>query len=307
AFDKTGTLTRGAPTLIDIRPAGDLDADSVIRLAAGVEQASSHVLAGAIVDGAQARGIAPPMPENVVETTANGVTATVDGTVVVVGKQVFIEEHLGIEVADPDLTPGELAVHIAADGKYAGYLVLRDELRADAPVTIERLRSQKIGRILMVTGDEQATAAYIADQLHVDEVYAGCLPADKVKAVHDVTKRPVVMVGDGVNDAPVLAAADVGIAMAARGSTAATESADVVILPDEISRVAEVLDIGRHTVNVALQSIWIGIIVSVGLMLVATTGVLPAVAGAWLQEVVDIIAILWALRAMGRRRDKGTT
>lgn len=299
AFDKTGTLTRGTPALTDVRTAACFDRDTLLRLAASAEQASAHVLAGAIVSGATARGLALPVPQDVAEITGGGVTATVDGVRVAVGKRAFVAERTGVHVPEPELSPGELAVHVAADGAYAGCVVLRDELRPDAASTVARLRSHGIGRVLMLTGDEEATARHIADQVGIDDVRAGCLPADKVAAVRDVADRPVVMVGDGVNDAPVLAAADVGIAMAARGSTAATESADIVILPDEIGRVAEALEIGRHTVNVALQSIWLGIAVSVALMLVATTGVLPAVVGAWLQEAVDVIAIAWALRAMG--------
>lgn len=298
AFDKTGTLTRGTPALTDVRPA-DVDPETLLRLAASAEQASAHVLADAIVHGAAARGVALPAPQDVAETTAGGVTATVGGVRVVVGKRAFVAAQTGAEVPTPDLAPGELAVHVGADGRYAGCLVLRDEVRPDAAATVARLRSQRISGVLMLTGDEAATARHIAEQVGIDDVRAGCLPADKVAAVRDVVRRPVVMVGDGVNDAPVLAAADVGVAMAARGSTAATESADIVILPDEVGRVAEALEIGRHTVNVALQSIWIGIAVSVALMLFATTGALPAVVGAWLQEAVDVIAIAWALRAMG--------
>ncbi|MGM7423585.1 heavy metal translocating P-type ATPase [Cellulosimicrobium sp. CpK407] len=300
AFDKTGTLTRGTPALTDVRPAGGLDPDALVRLAAGAEQASVHVLADAIVRGATARGVVLPVPQDVTETTAGGVTATVDGVRVVVGKRTFVAEQTGSEVPVPGLTPGELAVHVAVDGAYAGCLVLRDEVRADAAETVAGLRAHGIRHVLMVTGDEEATARAVADQVGIDDVRAGCLPADKVAAVRDVPERPVVMVGDGVNDAPVLAAADVGIAMAARGSSAATESADVVILPDEVGRVAETLEIGRRTVDVARQSIWIGIAVSVALMLVATTGALPAVVGAWLQEAVDVLAIAWALRAAGR-------
>jgi heavy metal translocating P-type ATPase len=300
AFDKTGTLTRGTPALADVRPAGGLDADALVRLSAAAEQASVHVLADAIVRGATARGITLPVPQDVTETTAGGVTATVAGVRVAVGKRTFVAEQTGADVPAPGLAPGELAVHVATDGAYAGCLVLRDEVRADAAETVARLRTGGVGHVLMVTGDEEATARAVAEQVGIDDVRAGCLPADKVAAVRDVPGRPVVMVGDGVNDAPVLAAADVGIALAARGSSAATESADVVILPDEVGRVAETVEIGRHTVDVALQSIWIGIAVSVALMLVATTGALPAVVGAWLQEAVDVIAIAWALRAAGR-------
>jgi P-type E1-E2 ATPase len=152
----------------------------------------------------------------------------------------------------------------------------------------------------MFTGDDKPTAQYIAGMLGIDNVNSNCLPADKLRGVQGLQPRPVVMVGDGVNDAPVLAAADVGIAMAARGSTAASESADVVVLPDDFSRVFEARQIGNDTVRVALQSIWIGIGISVGLMIFAATGALPVLIGAWLQEVVDVISILWALRAGGR-------
>ncbi|GAB2466893.1 heavy metal translocating P-type ATPase [Xylanimonas ulmi] len=306
AFDKTGTLTRGTPTLTDVRAAPGVEPDTVLSLAAGAEQASTHVLAEAIVRGARARGLSLPAPREVVETTAGGVTASVGGTRVVVGKRAFVAAGVG-EVAEPRLAAGELAVHVSADGAYAGCVVLRDEPRPDAEATVARLRAQGVGHVMILTGDEEATARYVAEQVGVADVRSGCLPADKVAAVRAVTRRPVVMVGDGVNDAPVLAAADVGVALAARGSTAATESADVVVLPDEIGRVAEAVEIGRHTVAVALQSVWIGITVSVALMFVATTGALPAVVGAWLQEAVDVVAIAWALRAMGagalRRRE----
>ena len=156
---------------------------------------------------------------------------------------------------------------------------------------------------MMLTGDAQATADHIAAELGITRVRADCLPADKVHEVSAIAERPVIMVGDGVNDAPVLAAADVGIAMGAKGATAASESASAVILVDDISRVAKAVEIGRDTVRIALQSIWIGIIVSVALMLVAAFGVIPATVGALLQEVVDLVTILAALRAIGGRRD----
>lgn len=130
------------------------------------------------------------------------------------------------------------------------------------------------------------------------EVHGECLPGDKVRIVAGLTPRRVMMVGDGVNDAPVLAASDVGVALGARGSTAASESADVVILVDDLSRVSRAVDIGQSTIKIALQSIWLGIVISVGLMFLAAAGFLPAVVGALLQEIVDLVAILGALRAV---------
>ena len=153
----------------------------------------------------------------------------------------------------------------------------------------------------MLTGDDRATAEHIAAAIGIDEVHANCLPVDKVDFVSHSPHRPIAMVGDGVNDAPVLAAADIGIAMGARGATAASEAADIVVLPDDIGRVADAVAIGRSTVDIALQAIWIGIGLSLILMLMAAFGLVPAIVGAWLQEGIDVVAILWALRATRSR------
>ncbi|NKX93290.1 cadmium-translocating P-type ATPase [Sanguibacter hominis ATCC BAA-789] len=306
AFDKTGTLTRGAPRLSDVRAAEGTDVDEMLRLAASAEQLSSHVLASAMIDGAVERGLALSSASAGHEATANGVTATVDGREVVVGKRTFVAEATGHDVPAPELGAGELAVHVGIDGVYAGALVLSDEIRPTSRDTVAALRRAGVNHVVMLTGDGAQTAAHVAAEIGIDDVRSDCLPADKVDAVVGLTDRPVVMVGDGVNDAPVLAAADVGIAMGARGSTAASESADVVILQDEVALVATALTVGRDTVRVALQSIGVGIALSVALMVVAAFGALPAVVGAWFQEGVDAVAILWALRAAGGARDRAT-
>jgi P-type E1-E2 ATPase len=162
---------------------------------------------------------------------------------------------------------------------------------------------QRLGvkHTLMLTGDAEATAVHVANQLGVETVKSECLPLDKVHAVQMIVDRPVMMVGDGVNDAPVLAVADIGVAMGARGSTAASESADVVIMKDDLQRVGRTVQVGVETIRIAKQSIWIGMILSIGLMLVAVSGVIPAIVGAGFQEAIDLIAIANALRALGGR------
>jgi heavy metal translocating P-type ATPase len=305
AFDKTGTLTQGEPSLVEVLAPGAIEPDELLRLAASAEQFSAHVLAAAVIKAATGRGLVLAGSMDAEESTANGVTANIDGHTVVVGKRSFISATVGQEIDRALLDSGELAVYVAVYGASAGSLVFRDEVRSNARATVDSLRAQGIRRIVMLTGDDRPTAEHVATALDIDDVRANCLPVDKVNAVTAITERPVVMVGDGVNDAPVLAAADVGIAMGARGSTAASESADVVILRDDISRVARALTVGRETVNVALQSIWVGIGLSVGLMIIAAFGVLPALIGAWLQEGVDVVSILWALRAAtGSKEDQ---
>ena len=301
AFDKTGTLTHGQPVLSSIITASGIDEDELVRLAAIAEQYSAHTLAHSIVVGAQQRGLAVAPCTDVTETTAAGLTATIEGKKVVVGKYSFIVEQ------DPstvrvEIAAGELAVYVAIDGKFAGALLLRDELRTDAPDTLQWLAALGIRHTLMLTGDGKVTAEHVARELGVTNVQAECLPLDKVHAVEAVRDRPVMMVGDGVNDAPVLAAADVGVAMGARGSTAASESADVVIMKDDLYRIARSIEIGQQTIRIALQSIWIGISLSLILMVLATFGLIPAVVGAGFQEIIDVITILNALRALGTSR-----
>ena len=302
AFDKTGTLTRGAPEITEIRPQPGLTVDELLAAVADAEEYSSHVLAASFIRAADARGLPRQGAESAREVATNGVEAVVGGRQIVVGKFAFVAEHAP-DAERTTIAPGELAVYAAIDGRYAGAILARDVLRPEAHDMLARLDALGIRDTLMLTGDARETAEHVAAELGIHEVRAECLPADKVHAIHDLPERPVVMVGDGVNDAPVLAAAEVGIAMGAKGATAASESADAVVLVDDIGRVADAIVIGRRTVRVALQSIWIGIAVSVALMLVASFGVIPATVGALLQEVVDLVTILAALRAVGSRRD----
>lgn len=300
-FDKTGTLTRGRPSLVAVRPEGPMARADVLSLAAEAEQVSPHVLAHATVSAALGEGFALRAPAVAEETPAHGVSAEVAGVRVLVGKRSFVESRIGGVLRRADLEPGEMATYVGVDGTWAGTLIFRDATRDGAADLVASLQRNGVRAVAMVTGDDEQTARHVAAAVGIAEVHAACLPADKVAIVTGMPRRPVVMVGDGVNDAPVLAAADVGIAMGAAGATAASESADVVLLEDDIAGVAAVRTIARATVRIALQSIWLGMGLSAVLMFVAAFGYLPALAGALLQEAVDVLSILWALRALGRR------
>ncbi|MGX1161226.1 heavy metal-(Cd/Co/Hg/Pb/Zn)-translocating P-type ATPase [Arthrobacter sp. SLBN-100] len=308
-FDKTGTLTHGRPTLEETRisteAAGLITADRLLQLAASAEQYSSHVLASSVIDAARQHGLDLLPGSNATEHATQGVTATCGHHAVVVGKPGFVRSvTTGFEEADT--AGGQLAVYVGVDGHFVGALVMRDPLRNNAVRTLDALRRLGVQETLLLTGDAQGTAEQIASQAGIARVKSGCLPGDKVSIVAGLRKRPVMMVGDGVNDAPVLAAADVGVAMGAKGSTAASESADVVILLDDLSKAALAVDIGQRTIRIALASIWTGILLSIGLMIAAVFGYIPAVAGALLQELVDLATILNALRAL-RSGGRGST
>ncbi|MGH8800915.1 MAG: heavy metal translocating P-type ATPase, partial [Casimicrobiaceae bacterium] len=299
AFDKTGTLTHGDPTVVAIRSSGSLDEHELFVLVASAEAYSSHALAAAIVDAAYERGLTLRGAATAREEATNGVVAEIDGQTVVVGKLRFVARHAP-GTRTTATASGELAVYVAVDGEFAGAIVLSDRLRENARSTIDALASRGISKFVMLTGDADAAARHVAEQLGITDVSAELLPQDKVEIVRSITQRPVIMVGDGVNDAPALAVAEVGIAMGARGSTAASESADVVILLDDLSKIVDAVAVGQRTMQVALQSIWLGIGLSVGLMFLGAFGWLPAIVGAALQEVVDLATILNALRARGR-------
>ncbi|AVK61330.1 cadmium-translocating P-type ATPase [Lactobacillus sp. CBA3605] len=295
AFDKTGTITSGQLTVNSIVPQETFTAATVLHLAASAEQNSSHILARSIVKYANKTPLSPVT--DLEEVTGNGVTATVDGHTVKVGKLKFVA---------PTTTQTPLtttAIYVAIDEHYAGYITFIDNVRPEAAATLQALHAGGIKNIMMLSGDQRAIADRIAAEVGIDTVKADLLPADKIKNLQALpkTERPVIMVGDGVNDAPSLAVADVGIAMGAHGSTAASESADVVILKDDLSRVVTAVQISKDTMQVAKQAVWIGIAICTILMLIASTGIIPALFGAMLQEVVDTVSILWALRALRDR------
>ncbi len=302
AFDKTGTLSHGEPELVKVIPANGTPADDLLRLAASAEQYSSHVLARGIIDAALEEGLTLSASHDAEEIATNGVRATVDGRRVVIGKLAFVRAEDPSADSVP-LEAGQTSVAMAVDGRFAGTLLLADKLRDNAAHTVDELRALGLTDVVMLTGDNRDTARALAGQAGIEDVHAELLPADKVDLVSRM-QGPVIMVGDGVNDAPVLAAADVGIAMGARGSTAASESADAVIVRDDVERVVRAVEVGQHTYKVALTAIWIGIVLSLGLMVVAAFGHIPPVVGALTQEFVDLAAILYALRALtGGKRD----
>ncbi|MDN4596794.1 heavy metal translocating P-type ATPase [Leifsonia virtsii] len=295
-FDKTGTLTGGRPVLMEVRAASGFDPDELLALAASAEQYSSHVLAASVMRAAAEHSLPLRPAVSAEERATDGVLARIGERTVAVGKLSFVRS-LAPDAHREPIAPGELAVYVAVDGAYAGALIERDPPRENARDMLQGLAALGIPHIELLTGDAKETAAGVAAELGIDDYLAECLPADKVARVASIAERPVAMVGDGVNDAPVLASADVGIAMGAKGATAASESADVVILVDDIGKVVEAVAISRRTVTIALQSIWLGIAASVVLMCIAAFGVIPAVVGALLQEVVDLATILAALRA----------
>ncbi|MEV7474090.1 heavy metal translocating P-type ATPase [Pseudarthrobacter oxydans] len=304
-FDKTGTLTSGRPVLDTVQVAQDqgtgagaaVDAGRILQLAASAEQYSSHVLAASVIEAAARRNLELLPVTRATEHATQGVEAVCGGDTVVVGKGGLVRNS-SAGFREAALQSGQLAIYVAVNGNYAGALIMKDPLRSDAGETLARLHRLGVRHTMLLTGDAHGTAAHIAEEAGIRHVQADCLPEDKVNAVAAVRERAVIMVGDGVNDAPVLAAADVGIAMGAKGATAASESADVVIMLDDLSKVAVAVEIGKRTVAVALVSIWTGIGLSIGLMAVAMTGYIPAVTGALLQELVDLATILNGLRAL---------
>ncbi|MEE6178427.1 heavy metal translocating P-type ATPase [Mycobacterium sp. 050134] len=301
AMDKTGTVTTGRPVVIDVAAAPGRDAIEILRLAASVDQLSPHVLAEAIVTEARARGLGLALPSAVVEEPGHGVTGTVDGRRVQVGKDAGETGSAAWArtALNRALLDSAAIAWVRIDGRPAGAVLLRDPLRRHAPRTVRRLRSAGLNRLVMLTGDRAEPAREVGAVLGLDEVYAGQTPADKVAAVRAEKDRAVtVMVGDGVNDAPALAAASVGVAMGARGTTASSEAADIVLTTDRLERLADAMDIARWSRRIAVQSAVVGMGLSLAAMAVAALGWLPPAVGALLQEGIDVAVIGNALRAL---------
>jgi heavy metal translocating P-type ATPase len=303
-FDKTGTLTVGGARLLSIEVAPDETADDVLMLGASLEQASHHVLAAAIVQAAAERGLALKLPEQVRESMGSGLLGVVDGRRVSAGSRDMIlsrqnPPEWALRAVRRASWRSALIVFIAVEDKPIGALLLADELRSDTPRAIRMLRQAGVARIVMVTGDRAAAAQAIGAALDLDAVLADRVPSDKVDAVRSEQRlHPTIMVGDGINDAPALASADVGIALGARGASASSEAADVVILADRLDRVGAAITIAQRARRIATESIIAGMGLSALAMLAATAGWLAPVPAAIVQEVIDVLVILNALRAL---------
>ena len=304
-LDKTGTLTTGIARLSGIEPQPGWAADELLRLAAALDQTSQHVLAEALVAAARARGLTLPLPEEVEEEPGAGITGRVEGRSVRLGSLAFVDGTASgagwsASRSRPD---GQSRVFVSVDGRPAGVLLLADEIRPDTPRALRALRRAGLARIIMLSGDRHDVAEIIAEAVGVDTVLAERSPQDKVDAVAAESAEAVtVMIGDGINDAPALAAATVGVAMGARGASAASEAADVVLLVDRLDRLADGITTARRARRIALESVLAGMALSGIAMGVAALGYLPPVAGALLQELIDVAVILNALRALGGGR-----
>ena len=315
-FDKTGTVTTGAPVLAEVVAPAGVAADDVLRLAASLDQASPHVLAAAIVTAARTRGLALDTPTDVTDEPGTGLRGRVDGAAVTVGKAAMVPGPLpdwAAAVRRRAAATAAITVFAGVDGRLAGALLLEDRVRSDAPRTFRLLRRAGLRRFVMITGDRADAAAPIAELVGADTVAAERSPAGKVEVVREETAHATtVMTGDGINDAPALAAATVGVALGARGATAASDIADAVILVDRLDRLAETMTIARRTRTIARQSVLAGMGLSLAGMLVAATGHLVPAVGAVAQEAIDVTVILNALRALGpgahrRRTARGDT
>ncbi len=309
-LDKTGTLTLGTPGIAEIGSFDGLSESELLRLAASLDQLSGHVIAAAIVAEARRRRLPLAAADEVRERAGEGIRGTVEGHAVVLGSAAWMSENGLREAFSADLErapdDGRAEVLIGVDGRLAGAILMSDRLRPEARALTGRLRASGVRHVAMVSGDRREIAEALGSQLGLDRVYAEQSPAGKVEVVRRVRESdglcPVVMVGDGVNDAPALASADVGVAMGSAGATVSSETADAVIMVDRVDRVADAIAIGARTVRIARESVLSGIGLSVCGMALAAVGLLVPVTGALAQEAIDVAVILNALRALGGGR-----
>jgi heavy metal translocating P-type ATPase len=303
-FDKTGTLTMGRPTVTGIEAHGTSD-EQVLQLSASLNQASSHALGAALVRAAHARSIELSFPERVEETAGAGIRGSINGHDVMVGRAEWVSPRRPLpdwvtRLRRRSSLKGATVVYTSIDGELNGAFLLEDPIRSDSARTIRALRNAGMKRVVMLTGDRAEVAEGVALTVGVDQVLAERSPAEKVDAVKsEAANGRTAMVGDGINDAPALAVASVGVAMGARGAGASSEAADIVLVVDRLDRLLEAKRIAGRARRIAVESVLLGMGLSLIAMGFAAAGLLVPVAGALLQEGIDVIAILSALRALG--------
>jgi len=299
AFDKTGTLTNGRPIIESIDTFNNYKKDEVLALAGALEANSNHVLAQAITSTVISKKIKLATAKKVKELSGHGLSGTIKGRTIFLGRlSLMLDHNIDLEGFDLSKNDGTIT-YLAVNNELAGIITFTDEIRTESKSLIKRLQEAGIKHFKIITGDSIGAAKKIGNKLGIADIDADCLPADKIRAIESAPERPIAFVGDGVNDAPVLTVSDVGIALGAKGSTAASESADIVIMLDDVSKVASAVEIAKRTFFIAKQSILVGIFISIILMVIFSTGKFKPIYGALLQELVDVVVIFNALRAHG--------
>ena len=289
-LDKTGTITEGTIKVDSIKPVKSGNEAELLQLVYTVEKSSGHILAKAVVEYAETKKIQPLKLTSLTEVAGLGVIGEIDGEEIKIGRSSF--------AFAPDNLNYETAFYVSKSGKYIGAVTFSDTLRPEAKATIAQMRKIGLENITMLTGDNQLVADKIAKSVGIENVYAGLMPDEKLKFIQNATHRPAIMIGDGVNDAPALATADIGISIGVGSGTVASEAADIVLLQNDLRKVTTSIEISRDTLKIAKQAVMIGIVICIILMFIAALGVIPAVIGALFQEIIDVVSILYALRAL---------
>jgi heavy metal translocating P-type ATPase len=300
-IDKTGTLTEGRARIVEIRPEGSFTEEELLRLGGSLEQATSHVIGQAIVAEARRRGLPLSVPAGVAETSGEGLVGVVDGRPVAIGGLRFVAERVPgpVMMRHDEKRAGAVSVALGLDGRFAGVLCLADQVRPGAGRVLAGLRGLGLQRIVLATGDRREVAETVGVSLSFDAIHSELTPDQKVGVVRGEKWRgPVMMIGDGINDAPALAAADLGVAMGANGAAASAEAADAVLLVDRLEPILFAMRVSFRSSRIALQSVYAGIGLSVVGMVAAALGYLTPVEGALFQEFIDVAAILNALRVL---------
>ncbi len=300
-FDKTGTITFGTPVVEKVVPLGNMTEDSILYHAGIIEQYSSHSIAASIVKKAQETHPVLPLPQFFKEIPGKGVEGQIDGQHYLAGSYNFLQKQISNyqNIVNPYYEEGKTLIFLLQNDVCMGFLVITDQIRPKVANLIQKLRDFGMKEIGMITGDNKKNAEAIARKSGIKRVEAELTPEQKVNTVRQFEKmyNSVMMVGDGINDAPALATATVGVAMGAYGTAISAESADIVLLVDDLSKVADAISIGKRMLHIAKQSILIGIGLSLLLMVIAVFGFISPPIGAMLQEIIDVAVILNALRA----------
>lgn len=290
AFDKTGTLTNGKPSISKIETIDDYPKDDLLLYMASLEINSNHIFAKSIIESSNQTNLLKA--SDIKEYPGKGVEGFIDGVKYKVGNRSFVS-------LDDNIEKGETLVGLSVNDNPVGYIIFRDKLKKDTKEALSSLRDINVNKIIMLTGDNEKTASRIAKEAGIDKYYSSLSPQDKLNIITSISDddRPIAMVGDGINDTPCLANADIGIAMQSGNDGAISEVSDIIILNDSIDSIVLAKKISINTLKIGRQAVLIGITTCIILMIVAAFGVLPAIIGAICQEGIDLISILWALKA----------